>query len=84
MRGINASMPLFAARLADLLKRTVIDKTALAGAFDFTFQFALDADQVSTGPPLTTAVEELGLKLNSSKGPVRYVVIDYAEPPEQN
>jgi len=68
LRGINASMPLFAARLADLLKRTVIDKTALAGAFDFTFEFA----------------EELGLKLNSSRGPVRYVVVDHAEPAQEN
>jgi uncharacterized protein (TIGR03435 family) len=84
MRGINASMTLFAARLADLLKRTVIDRTALAGAFDFTFDFARDVNQVSSGPSLSTAVEELGLKLNSSRGPVRYVVVDHAEPPQEN
>jgi uncharacterized protein (TIGR03435 family) len=39
----------------------------------------------SSGPSLFTAIEEqLGLKLESQKGPVDIIVIDHVEPPSEN
>jgi uncharacterized protein (TIGR03435 family) len=82
--------------------RTVIDKTGLAGNFDYKLDWTPDdaapamakasdaslSDNASTetaGPSLFTALEEqLGLKLESSKGPVDVVVIDQLEQPTAN
>jgi uncharacterized protein (TIGR03435 family) len=87
-RGLiaNSRMPL--AALADLLSRNlrvpVLDLTGLAGPFDIKLEWMPDdpamrppdADPAS-GPSLFTAVQEqLGLKLESRKGPVEVLVID--------
>lgn len=75
--------------LADILERTVIDKTGLAGVYDFHLEWtpsdsaAAQTDDV--GPSIFTAVEEqLGLSLQSARGPVKYLVIDRAEKPSGN
>jgi uncharacterized protein (TIGR03435 family) len=83
--------------LADLVGRPVIDKTGLTGLYDYTLKFAptgRGAGPFATlpGPPpppddpdapgLTTAVQEqLGLRLESTRGPVEIVVIDTLEKP---
>jgi uncharacterized protein (TIGR03435 family) len=88
------------ARLAALLSnngfagvdRTVIDKTGLVGEFDFTIEWAiplatLDPEPAAdaTGPSLGTALrEQLGLKLESTRGPVEILVIDHIERPTPN
>ncbi|HXE06373.1 MAG TPA: TIGR03435 family protein [Acidobacteriaceae bacterium] len=77
--------------------RTVIDKTGLSGHYDFTLTWAPpsggDAAGVAqpatssgdAGPALFTALEEqLGLKLESTKGPVDVLVIDHVERPAEN
>jgi len=85
------------ARLAALLSnnafagvdRTVIDQTGLTGEFDFTMEFAIPVLSAepqptadATGPSLGTALrEQLGLKLESAKGPVDVLVIDHVEKP---
>jgi uncharacterized protein (TIGR03435 family) len=76
-----------AANLAYLLGRTVIDKTGLAGKYSFTVTFTPDdASPADTnGPSLFTALQDqLGLKLESSKGPVELLVIDHVEKPDAN
>jgi uncharacterized protein (TIGR03435 family) len=83
--------------LADLVGRPVIDKTGLTGLYDFSLKYAPDGRSAGPfGPPpgaptppvdpdapgLTTAVQEqLGLKLESARGPVEVVVIDKFEKP---
>jgi uncharacterized protein (TIGR03435 family) len=76
--------------LTQQMHRQVMDQTGLTGKYDFTLTWAPDelggheagADQ---GPSLFTALEEqLGLKLNSTKGLVDTVVIDHAEQPTEN
>jgi uncharacterized protein (TIGR03435 family) len=80
-----------AAILSSEVGRMVVDKTGLTSSFDFTLTWTnddhpmeTDADAAS-GPTLFTAVQEqLGLKLEPSKGPVEVLVIDSAEKPGEN
>lgn len=87
-------MSLFATGLANQVARTVVDRTGLTGNWDFEFTFTperfrqvrstgVDAPAVDPdGPSLFTAIQEqLGLKLESTKGPVKVLVIDHVEQP---
>jgi uncharacterized protein (TIGR03435 family) len=76
------------ARLAQLLSKQVgghvVDKTGLAGDYDFTLQWAPE-DNPGAGPSIFTAVQEqLGLRLKSGKLPVECLVIDHVEHPSPN
>lgn len=82
--------------LSGQLNRTVIDKTELTGEYDFQINFSADAAELSgvddgrskadqTAPSLFTALQDqLGLKLESTKGPVETLVVDHAELPSAN
>jgi len=85
----GATIAVLADQLAGELGRPVIDKTALAGRYDFTFKWTPDNSTVAASsddpPSIFTAVQEqLGLKLESTKGPVETLVIDHIEPPSEN
>ena len=93
MTQVATSLAMFAGRI-------VVDKTGLAGNYDFTLSWTPDqmpgAGQRPpgapepppidpNGPSLFTAVQEqLGLKLDSQRGPVAMLVIDRAERPTEN
>jgi bla regulator protein BlaR1 len=77
--------------------RPVVDQTGLKRRYDFRLELpagilslalssappATPAD--STGTPFLDALrKQLGLKLVSSKGPIRRLVIDHVEPPSAN
>jgi uncharacterized protein (TIGR03435 family) len=87
----QATTAALAMAFAHLLGRTVIDKTGLVGEFDGRLTFA-PPGVVPSGAPVDpalpdifTAVEEqLGLKLESSRGPVPVVLIDRIEKPTEN
>ena len=74
-------------KLAMLLSRMtrmpVLDKTGLAGFYQFDLRYANEVSgdtDTPAGPSIFTAVQEqLGLKLESKKGPVEVLVIDHAE-----
>jgi uncharacterized protein (TIGR03435 family) len=72
--------------LSQLLGRTVVDKTGITGEVDAHLSFAPDeAASDTTQPSIFTAVQEqLGLKLDSGKGPVDILVVDSAEKPTGN
>ena len=83
------SMTTLANLLVFELQRPVIDATGLKGDFAFTLQYTRglgESDAVPTErPSLFTAVQDqLGLKLESAKGPVEMLVIDHVERPSQN
>lgn len=89
IRGVNVSMPEFAKRLSAFFQRPVIDKTGIAGSFDFDSKVgesddAVSATQEDTAARLITAIRGLGLKVTAAKGPVESLVIDHAEQPSPN
>ena len=81
MQGLTAT-------LANVTGRPVMDKTGLTGKYDYKLEYAPDDNSVEadpTGPSIFTAVQEqLGLKLESAKGPVEIFVIDHVERPSEN
>ena len=82
-----------ARNLSSFTGRIVLDKTGLTGTFDLDLTWTPDqipqgplppgAPPIDpNGPSIFTAVQEqLGLKLDSQKGPVEVLVIDRAERP---
>lgn len=87
LTGTNVPMAYLVQRLSSQLERSVVDKTELKGNFDFKLTFApLAPDPGDTdGPSIFTALEEqLGLKLESQRGPVEVVLIDAVEHPSAN
>jgi uncharacterized protein (TIGR03435 family) len=70
-----------AALLSRMTRLPVIDKTGLTGFYQFDLKFANEAAaEPSEGPSIFRAVQEqLGLKLESKKGPVDVLVVDRAE-----
>jgi bla regulator protein blaR1 len=82
--GTDAPIMYLAYQLSQQVGRPVNDKTELKGNFDFKLTFAPDLAD-SDGPSIFTAVEEqLGLKLESQRGPVELLVIDSVEHPTSN
>jgi uncharacterized protein (TIGR03435 family) len=82
--GLGAPMGRLTETLAAWLHCPVIDKTGLTGKYDFQLQWTA-IEGVETGPAadwpsLFTAIkEQLGLKLESGKGPVHVLIIDHVE-----
>jgi uncharacterized protein (TIGR03435 family) len=81
------SVDLFARNLTYQVHRQVLDETGLTGKYDFKLDWAPDGanEEKDAAPGIFTAIEEqLGLKLESRKGPVDFVVIDHVEQPSEN
>ena len=94
-QGIEIDVERFNARAISLLVNSqlntpIIDKTGLPATsfYDFALQFSRDESGTpdpDAYPSLFTAIEEeLGLKLESAKGPVDTLVIDHIEKPSEN
>jgi uncharacterized protein (TIGR03435 family) len=77
--------------------RPIIDKTGLKGLYDIQLQFGLEAANSNgapaglaapppdpPGPSIFTAIQDIGLKLESAKGPVKVLVIDDVQRPSEN
>ena len=85
VNSTNVSMASFAGILAGRLDRVVIDDTGLKGGYDLKLEWAPNPAPDSAEPSLFTALrEQLGLKLESAKGPVEIIVIDNIERPSEN
>lgn len=93
----GVSMKTFVSMLArrpELGGRLVLDQTGLNDKYTFKFQWVRqptggaddnNSSVAVTGPSLWTALEEqLGLRLESAKGPVDTIVIDSIEKPSEN
>jgi uncharacterized protein (TIGR03435 family) len=93
------NLDIFARALSGEVGRRVVNKTGIAGDFDIDLSFAPEFSPGRRGSPLPDAAalaagdrpsiftalqEQLGLKLESSRGPVDVLVVDRAEMPEEN
>jgi uncharacterized protein (TIGR03435 family) len=91
-RGLTLAQ--FAKRLVPIVRRSVTDQTGLAGYFDADFDFMAELPPPPPPPGLPNAFgsepfvsiftvlpEQLGLKLDSRRGPVDVLVIDRVERP---
>jgi len=85
LTAVAASMAVFSNALGRQLGRTVADQTGLKGEFDFKLQWAPAQTSDSSAPSFFTAVQEqLGLRLESTKAQVKFIVIDSMERPSEN
>ena len=92
----NTTMALIAGGLPSLgrLARPVVDQTGLSGRVDFTLEWSPELPgpqgpnepQVDLqGPSFMEALkEQLGLKLEPTKGPIQVLVVDHVEKPTEN
>jgi bla regulator protein blaR1 len=97
--GKATGMKNLANALTMLLGRVVRDETGLDGSYDFKAEFAADMSiqlagasgpgavaPADTGRPsiFTALNEQLGLRLESKRGPVPVFVVEKVEPPTEN
>jgi len=95
----GASLDEFSKMLRMVVGRPVIDKTGIGGRFNLLVKFSREGTELGStlnGPPLpaadptgppsifTAIQEQLGLRLESGKGPVDALVIDHIERPSEN
>jgi uncharacterized protein (TIGR03435 family) len=92
----NQTMAVLATVLPRTLRRRVLDRTGLKGHYDFVLQWTPDENETAplrpsstlpdpNGPSIFSAIQEqLGLRLESSRGPVEVLVIEDVEKPSIN
>jgi uncharacterized protein (TIGR03435 family) len=78
------SMGQFAQYLAGIVGRPVLDRTALTGNRDIRLSFAPDLRDTEKPTIFTALQEQLGLRLETSRGQVETIVIENANPPSEN
>jgi uncharacterized protein (TIGR03435 family) len=92
--GRRTTIDSLASSLSRVVSRVVVNRTGLTGNFDLDLQWtdlavllspngsSTDPPPLADGPSFPTALQEqLGLKLESTKGPVDVLVIDHVEHP---
>jgi bla regulator protein blaR1 len=99
LNGENITAGMLADQLSNVVGRSVIDKTGLAGSYDFTLKYTPEggapmpkgpdgadpAPSDAQAPSIFAAVQEqLGLKLEAQRGPVDLYIIDRVEKPSEN
>lgn len=99
VQATHCSMSYFSWVASQFLNKPVVDQTGLTGYYDFKLEFAPEIPQAVldrlqaegrpaptlNGPDLFTAIrEQMGLRLDSHKGPVQVMVIEHVEKPSEN
>jgi uncharacterized protein (TIGR03435 family) len=99
LSGLGVPMEGVATALSRILGRPVTNQTGLTGKFDVNVQYTPDENQMAnltppgmkppppegSGPSLFTAIQEqLGLRLESQKGPVEIFIVDGAQKATEN
>jgi uncharacterized protein (TIGR03435 family) len=92
--GSDDTIALLARELAQVLGRVVVNNTGVSGRYDLTLIWTPDdaptpmlngAPDSNAPPGIFTAIQEqLGLKLESTRGHVPVLIIDHVEPPSSN
>jgi uncharacterized protein (TIGR03435 family) len=99
LRAAGQPLTLLVSQISSMLNKRVVDRTGLTGLFDFEMEFSMRAQMplttqaaggttpaapIDDGPTVFDAVRELGLKLESERGPVEHLVIDSVERPTED
>ena len=97
LTGRNVTMEYLAFTLSRSADRTVIDRTGLPARYDVNLQFLPDVAKTAGadgggGPTISpdcadlasALPKQLGLRLESAKGPVVFLVVERAEKPTEN
>jgi len=94
MIGNGGDMHELVSLLSSQLQKPVVDKTGLTGKYDFTLRWSTEQLSLVAGTPtgdadklpsiFTALREQLGLRLDSTRGPLEVLVIDRAERPSEN
>ncbi len=95
MRFVSASLGSFADTMSRLLDRPVIDMTGILGAFDISLNVSMqdlvglkqvlsangvvDLPESNSSSSIFSAMQELGLKLESRNAPILHIVVDSVE-----
>lgn len=94
--GNAVTITAFANAISLEVERNVFDKTGIQGHYDIDLKYASQRMSASTGHTdnggdadadisiFTAIEEEMGLKLQASKGPVATAVVDHADLPSEN
>lgn len=80
--------------LTNMVGRPVADKTGLSGTWDIHLDFSCESTTFTCAPAAnadtatasiyTALQDQLGLRLESQKGPMEFLVVDHAEKPSEN
>ena len=99
MQGGKVTMAELTRTLAMVMGRAVVDTTGFAEVFDVKLAFVPDQSSALLPPPppdaeaaldprfpsiITALQEQLGLRVQSGKGPVEVIVIDHVKRPSAN
>jgi uncharacterized protein (TIGR03435 family) len=89
--GTAVTLDMLTKQLSAVLGRPVTDETGLTGQYDFKLDWTPDpgpsdgSNNTALGPSIFTALtDQLGLRLESKKGPVQVYVIEKIERPTEN
>lgn len=97
--GSGITMDVLCNGLSNVLGRTVRNETNLDGLYDFTLEWTPEAgpppgssaanepvaaEPVNKGTLFSAVSEQLGLKLETRKGPVDFLIVEKAEKPTEN
>jgi uncharacterized protein (TIGR03435 family) len=98
--GQGVTISSLAVWLTRQVGRTVVDKTDLAGTYDLTIEWSGDVNKPSRSDPSDAGIpaapdssglsifaaiqQQLGLKLESGKSPLKIIVVDHADRPSVN
>lgn len=64
--------------------RIIIDKTGFSGLIDVHIEFSPEIGPSDSVPSIFTAIQDLGLRLESAKAPLEVLVIDSVQKPSEN
>ncbi len=84
LAGINESMDDLAKRLSPYLGRPVLNRTGISGSFDFRSEYSSEDARPDVITMILVSVQDIGLKLETSKGPVDGIVLDHVDKPSAN
>jgi uncharacterized protein (TIGR03435 family) len=92
----EATIDSFSKLLSLVMDRPIIDKSGIAGKYNFQLEFATDkttsggglpappSDQPPAASIFAVMEQQLGLKLEGARGPREFLVIDHVERPAAN